>query len=97
MREACIANAGDAGSVSSRLNGYSEVEMRKQGLVTVGILLMAGLVTVGGAMWCSADGARERAAVLQDLQKISNFDSTGQMPSVEQLQKMIRIKTSAGE
>ena len=97
MREACIANAGDAGSVSSRLNGYSEVEMRKQGLVTVGILLMAGLVTVGGAMWCSADGARERAAVMQDLQKISNFDSTGQMPSVEQLQKMIRIKTSAGE
>jgi hypothetical protein len=71
--------------------------MRKQGLVTVGILLMAGLVTVGGAMWCSADGARERAAVMQDLQKISNFDSTGQMPSVEQLQKMIRIKTSAGE
>jgi hypothetical protein len=97
MREACIANAGDAGSVSSRINGFSEVEMRKQGLVTVGILVLAGLVTVGGAMWCSADGVRERAAMMRDLEKISNFDSTGQMPSVEQLQKMIRIKTSAGE
>ena len=42
-------------------SGFSEAELRKQGLVTVGILLLTGLVMVGGAMWCSADGARERA------------------------------------
>jgi len=40
--------------------GFSEGELRKQGLVTVGILLLTGLVMVGGAMWCSADGERER-------------------------------------
>jgi hypothetical protein len=30
-------------------------------LVTVGILFLTAMLMVGGAMWCSADGARERA------------------------------------
>jgi hypothetical protein len=52
---------GDVSANSMGVNsGFSEAELRKQGLVTVGILLLTGLVMVGGAMWCSADGARER-------------------------------------
>jgi len=53
---------GVLSSNSMGLNsGFPEGELRKQGLVTVGILFLTAMVMVGGAMWCSADGARERA------------------------------------
>ena len=48
-------------SVRRSASGFKDEEMRKHGLVTVGVLLLGGLVTVGGVMWCSAEGARERA------------------------------------
>ena len=53
--------------------GFSEGELRKQGLVTVGILFLTAMVMVGGAMWCSADGARERGERSMEMSSTSKF------------------------
>jgi len=63
MRNACSVDAGYAGSVSKRAEPFSEAELRRQNWLTLGIVLVAGLVTAGGALWCSTDGARERVGV----------------------------------
>jgi len=76
---------------------FSEAEARKQSWVTLGILALAGLVTVGGAWWCSADGARERGAMIRDLEKISNFESEGRLPSTDSLKTATRTLTHTGE
>ena len=57
--------SGACGAIAGAAKGglFSEAEARKQGLVKVGILLMAGLVTASGALLCSTDGARERLGV----------------------------------
>jgi hypothetical protein len=53
--------------------GFSEGELRKQGLVTVGILFLTAMVMVGGAMWCSADGERERGERSMEMSSTSKF------------------------
>ena len=65
---------GVLSSNSMGLNsGFSESELRKQGLVTVGILFLTAMVMVGGAMWCSADGERERGERSMEMSSTSKF------------------------
>jgi len=81
-------------------SGFSESELRKQGWVTLGIVLVAGLVTASGALWCSADGARERAEKVG----VGSFVASGGGDVGSVSEKRIskngneaNIQTSAGE
>ena len=76
-------------------SGFSEAELRKQGLVTVGFLLLTGLVLVGGAMWCSADGARERAELGMRPSYAANLQSGAATKGFDDSEG--KIQTSAGE
>jgi len=76
-------------------SGFSEGELRKQGLVTVGILFLTAMVMVGGAMWCSADGARERAELGMRPSYAANPQSGAATKGFGDSEG--KIQTSAGE
>jgi hypothetical protein len=87
---------GDLSSNSMVLNsGFSESELRKQGLVTVGILFLTAMLMVGGAMWCSADGARERAELGMRPSYAANPQSGAATKGLGDSEG--KIQTSAGE
>jgi hypothetical protein len=87
---------GDLSSNSMVLNsGFSESELRKQGLVTVGILFLTAMVMVGGAMWCSDDGARERAELGMRPSYAANPQSGAATKGFGDSEG--KIQTSAGE
>jgi hypothetical protein len=87
---------GDLSSNSMVLNsGFSEGELRKQGLVTVGILFLTAMLMVGGAMWCSADGARERAELGMRPSYAANPQSGAATKGFGDSEG--KIQTSAGE
>ena len=100
MRNACSVDAGYAGSVSKRAEPFSEAELRRQNWVTLGIVLVAGLVTASGALWCSADGARERAekvGVSSFVVRGGGYVGSVSGKRISKLGNEANIQTSAGE
>jgi len=94
--------SGPCGAIAGAAKGglFSEAEARKQGLVTVGILLMAGVVTASGALWCSADGARERAGrvgISSFLVRGGGYVGSVSGKRISKNGNEANIQTSAGE
>jgi len=91
--------SGACGAIAGAAKGglFSEAEARKQGLVKVGILLMAGVVTASGALWCSADGARERVGVSGLVVRGGGYVGSVSEKRISKNGNEGNIQTSAGE
>ena len=89
--------SGDSSSVSAGANLRSESARAVSPLFSGLLILAASFSLIAGALWCSADGAKERAAMIRDLEKISNFEPAGEMTSAGAYKKVTGAQARLGE